>query len=434
MTQISKKALKDLAKALDTRIDHKTPTQATITLATVIKAVKGDYWVQLDGAATSTPAVSSTVAVSVGDRVQVRIQDGKLTITGNATQQATNVAETVSIVEPVADTAEAAAQTAEQATKTAAQAKDVSKAAQTAAEQAQEIAQATDQHFWSDDNGVHVTTSNKSTTGSNLLANSQGIMIRRSDTPLTAMTKGGFTVYDGEIVVDENDSLDKHIIASMTTSGLQIYDADNNLMFDVHDERDAYSGMGIITERAQCIKKSPYSTITLTYDLWNGSANSITKLTSESGTVLDKDELISSLSGKTITLLTDGFDYVYVTYITTDIQAKSYTLGTRSGNVGGYSYVEGYENEASGLNSHSEGRGCIASGARAHAQNYGTIAASRDQTAIGRHNIKDSENKYALIIGNGDVEKPSNALTIDWDGNIESTQLTAIDTTNILVF
>lgn len=156
---------------------------------------------------------------------------------------------------------------------------------------------------------------------------------------------------------------------------------------------------------------------------------------------------------------------------------KTYTLGKRTDGTteGPYSVVEGYNNEASGYMSHaeggecsstnsyahSEGGGCtashlyahaegcnttaseraahsegwgtIASGAQshaegfnsearagyAHAQNLGTIAASEAQTALGRYNVADANNTYAVIVGNGTSNSSrSNVLTVDWGGNV----------------
>lgn len=51
----------------------------------------------------------------------------------------------------------------------------------------------------------------------------------------------------------------------------------------------------------------------------------------------------------------------------------------------------------------------------------GTLASSNYQTAIGKYNIEDTNNAYAFIIGNGASEDSrSNALTVDWDGNIRT--------------
>ena len=72
---------------------------------------------------------------------------------------------------------------------------------------------------------------------------------------------------------------------------------------------------------------------------------------------------------------------------------------------------------ASGAGAHAEGGGTVASGGASHAQNVGTTAASRAQTAMGRWNKVDSQNKYALLIGNGTSDSArSNALAVTWDG------------------
>lgn len=84
-----------------------------------------------------------------------------------------------------------------------------------------------------------------------------------------------------------------------------------------------------------------------------------------------------------------------------------------------YSHAEGRAT-ASGDYSHAEGSS-TASGNYSHAQNWGTIAASNNQTAIGKFNVQDANNEYALIIGNGTgngISQTSNALAVDWDGNV----------------
>lgn len=47
-----------------------------------------------------------------------------------------------------------------------------------------------------------------------------------------------------------------------------------------------------------------------------------------------------------------------------------------------------------------------------------TVASGDNQLVFGRYNVKDTENKYACIIGNGTSDTArSNAHTVDWDGN-----------------
>ena len=109
---------------------------------------------------------------------------------------------------------------------------------------------------------------------------------------------------------------------------------------------------------------------------------------------------------------------------------NSFTLGDRLVNstIGNNSYAEGSNVVASGRNSHAEGSMTKATGYNSHAQNMNTIAAGQSQTAIGKYNIEDANNQYALIIGNGDIifvdgqpeESRSNALTVDWNGNVNA--------------
>ena len=92
---------------------------------------------------------------------------------------------------------------------------------------------------------------------------------------------------------------------------------------------------------------------------------------------------------------------------------------------GDYSHAEGGGTKASGGASHAEGAFTIASGSYAHAQNFRTIASKQAQTALGSYNIEDinsgSYGKYAVIVGNGTTDNDrSNALTVDWEGNVEA--------------
>lgn len=112
-----------------------------------------------------------------------------------------------------------------------------------------------------------------------------------------------------------------------------------------------------------------------------------------------------------------------------DTQAMGY--GTEA--TGSYSHAEGYKSHAYGDESHAEGKqtsaqqegahaegiSSYAYGVASHAQNDHTVAQSNNQTALGTYNIKDYSGDYAVIIGNGGSESTrSNALAVDWNGNI----------------
>lgn len=91
--------------------------------------------------------------------------------------------------------------------------------------------------------------------------------------------------------------------------------------------------------------------------------------------------------------------------------------GTKASGLG--SHAEGKETKAFGEASHAEGSISEASGDFSHAQNLWTLAQSKSQTAIGKYNIADANNIYALIIGNGANENTrSDALRVKWDGSV----------------
>lgn len=110
----------------------------------------------------------------------------------------------------------------------------------------------------------------------------------------------------------------------------------------------------------------------------------------------------------------------------------SHAEGGNTKASGNYSHVEGYASIASGSASHAEGNSSVASGARSHAQNEGTTAAARAQTVIGSYNVEDditstthasNQNEYghyALIVGNGTYNTHSNAMTVDWNGDVDA--------------
>lgn len=96
---------------------------------------------------------------------------------------------------------------------------------------------------------------------------------------------------------------------------------------------------------------------------------------------------------------------------------QSHAEGFKTTASGGSSHAEGSNTTASGDTSHAEGNGTTASANNSHAEGIGTIASGEEQHVQGRHNIEDTENKYAHIVGNGDYDTCSNAHTLDWFGN-----------------
>jgi hypothetical protein len=74
-------------------------------------------------------------------------------------------------------------------------------------------------------------------------------------------------------------------------------------------------------------------------------------------------------------------------------------------------------NTSIGDSSATLGYGCVASGQCTVAEGYKTVANSSNQHVQGRNNIEDNLSRYAHIVGNGFENSPSNAHTLDWNGN-----------------
>lgn len=325
-------------------------------------------------------------------------------------------------------------------------------AMQQAVDDAAAIAEATGQHFWHDSNGAHVTEVTadqwaQSQTGHNILVNSLGILLRKALNYIAAWTGTALSFYDGDGNAADN------ITASFGSSGAQIgkvdeshiemdyhslrlIDKDGNEYFEVEDLRDqsgtatvvdTWTGNGSTTAFALTYTATDTS-YTVKVD---GTATSATKTT----------------SGFTLASAPAGGSTITAEY-TTDRLLYAFTFGDRlAGAIGSHSSTFGYHNVASGKYSHAEGIGSMAvglashteggggqargdyshaegrdveaTGDYSHAQNIGTFARGEAQTAIGKYNVADSAS--ALIIGNGtSINARSNALTVDWSGNVEA--------------
>lgn len=90
----------------------------------------------------------------------------------------------------------------------------------------------------------------------------------------------------------------------------------------------------------------------------------------------------------------------------------------RSSIATGFAHAEGHMTKAFLTGSHSEGDRTRALGYASHAQNWFTVANEQAQTVIGRYN--DNQTDTAFEIGNGEHNARSNALTVDWQGNVKT--------------
>lgn len=92
--------------------------------------------------------------------------------------------------------------------------------------------------------------------------------------------------------------------------------------------------------------------------------------------------------------------------------------GIRTHAYGKGTHTEGIESVGEGNGSHAEGGYTCAQYAYSHAEGYGVYTTMQYQHAQGKFNVKDKNNNYAHIVGNGDDNNHrSNAHTLDWNGN-----------------
>jgi hypothetical protein len=334
----------------------------------------------------------------------------------------------------------------------------------TVANKALNQAKLTDQHFWTDDSGAHISTgAEKDTSGAHVDINSELQAFKIGDTVYAGYGK------DGEFCYDENGVIYNQ--AGLFSGG------------KINDEPHIYANPVVLDHVCGDIKSiSGYNTV-INYPI--------------TPTSLSKD-------GKTLNFTGSGnIGTIYVSYITTD-KMPYFTRGSRkidseiginssvngklnvaSGYVsnaegshttaigyashaegvgttasGPYSHSEGYYTTASGPYSHSEGyyttasfndshaegysttsssyvshaegSNTTASGPYSHAQNYYTIAEGISQTALGKFNVKDAANKHAVIIGNGTSDTArSNALAVNWDGGLTLSDGTDVSADNL---
>ena len=230
--------------------------------------------------------------------------------------------------------------------------------------------------------------------------------------------------------------------AEIDYHSLQMIDKEQNVYFYISDLRDK-DGYGTVTDHFTGDGDTIYFPFSST------PASSVSVKVGGVTKVYETDYIYNRDRGVTfVTAPSNGLS-VIINYKTTDSTLKAFTFGIREPDygLGKYSVVEGYYCIASGIYSyatglwteatarcaHAEGAVTVANGAYSHAQNECTIASKTSQTVLGSFNVEDtatitthpsgtiSYGQYAIIVGNGTTSSArSNALTVDWRGNVEA--------------
>lgn len=421
-------------------------------------------YVHIPGGVDETP-VEMTISASPGDAVKVRVANGRAWVTGNTTAPPTDDTEAILAqlkaiqaekkAITATESAEQAAQAAAEATTSAGIAGRAASIAQAAADAAQATADSKKVVFtsqptppyhvgdlWVDGGSMTQTMSDGTndlvTSDAELLEalilGSDSVSVKycifaRTDGETFSETDWSLAATD-DTAVNElrewfwHDSLGAHILGDATgyrndidSTGMHIVDtstetevarfAADGAQIGTDDDTHAV----ISAEGLQMIYHVPSRSVPYFHagygDVINQSGSTVT------GPYFSFGE---RSTGSTI-------GYLSLTEGPCEASGHgSHAEGNVTHATGLYSHAEGQSSTASGQFSHAEGVSTTASGNRSHAQNSGTIAASENQTALGRYNEEDAQDTYAIILGNGSsshgVETRSNALTVDWFGNL----------------
>ena len=491
-----------LAKALAPNTGETSKTYTAVVSHT---DEEGIVWVRLPGAEQDTPTASTSAEAKMGDTVTVEWRNNKLYIAGNYTNPSAGV-ERVAIVD---ETAHVAKETAGEAQAAADEAQTTADGAQTIATAALNAAQATEQYFWHDSNGAHVTQVPKETflaspQGGNTLIDSDGLQVRDGETILAEYTATGIKIgQDGgtQMVID-NDSMETtdengvavlrlgYVDAAEATIELAttpsttpteaatlplpvvpIWTGGFGLSLTAYFQDGTEAAAHLDTDHAGTYTMSlsfaswsvvlSNTEVTATCQSYAGSTTLAPKLTvryngttaapvfsvgvndvegaysTAFGTGNEASGISSHAEGEEtiasgnrshaegqLTQAT-GIEAHAEGFNTRATASSSHAEGGSSRATANAAHAEGSLTVASAWAAHAEGISTTASGAYSHAQGTGTTANSLSQTALGEYNEVDTagtsltRGTYAVIVGNGtDDNNRSNAMTIDWNGNL----------------
>ena len=295
---------------------------------------------------------------------------------------------------------------------------------------AEDIAEATQQYFWTDSDGVHIASQPDTPNATrNTLWNSLGMLFRKGINIILAITTGtnpSIDFYDGQ---GNNSS---NVIATFGGSSARIGKEGAAHTTINSDGLKVFAGNGTIQ-----IAQLGYGSVTTEYgDTENQNYFTFgTRLNNNIGG-------FSTVAGSKCTASASSS-------VASGIECVANSMGAHAE---GYNTTAGHDPNtvtSNGTGAHAEGYYTRAYGDGAHASGYYTTAQSDYQTAIGKNNIIDNAGTYAFIIGNGSRYTRSNALTVDWNGNvaaraynnisdvrlkknIEDTDVNALDTINAI--
>ena len=434
----------------------------------------GIAYVHIPGGVDETPA-QLTINASVGDEVQVRVENGKAYIIGNATTPPTGDAEALR-AKNAADMAQAQASSAlnsaQNASVAAANAEESAEAASTAASTADAKATQAAQ--------AASTADSKATQAAQAASDAQVSADEAFNAADSAATYASAALGDlatvqsvaetlnwitahGTMSLTQDQHVDlSHVYFVRDVDGMYYVDGNNYsvVALPVDDELSTYYELDIdeslqnyvgthLAVDSEGLWLLPESTGTCkvliavggnnhTYPtagtyIIDANNNTVAKFLATNAQIGGDTEphIIIDANGQRIYGGNNGdvqianMGYGNAQGEAGGIIAPYYTFGVRNSgqNIGAFSVAEGNYITASGGESHAEGYNCTTSAWCSHANGEGVTASNPWQTAIGRYNIADTASQFldtlALIIGNGtNANNRSNAFTVDFSGNV----------------
>ena len=288
MTDLDPTVFGKFKDALNTVIEQSKDVIPTEHPATVMaKDEDGTVWVRLFGSDTDTPVSSTTSTVDVGDNVEVVISEGRAKILRNRSTPAAGVSFVARAFGQAVEDAEA------YSSRQFADAARMNSITKKLAEEADAIASAINQHFFDDDQGIHVTDvtqdeweasypdfSDQSTIKpyNNILVNSGGILLRTALKYLVSISRSGIVFYDGTGNAASNQT------ASFGTNGAIIGKTDSNYITTTNNGIDFFSGnrkmLSFVSKLqsgteyiSDIFSKNTYSEADLAINTWDNSAS-----------------------------------------------------------------------------------------------------------------------------------------------------------------
>lgn len=450
--------------------------ETNTTYSAIVSRVdsEGVVWVNLAGSEKETPTASTAADVKTGDVVTVQWRNNKLYIAGNYSNPSAGVTEVRHVVQIASD----AQQTADDAKENVLQTNKVVERVEKIAGNTNQYFWHTETGT---DTGAHITEIPKddfiddpSNGGGNLLARSNGIAVRDGLAELAV-----FGADSSQIGQTGKSHIEMDYHSLQMVDG----DTSPHVFFHISDLRDKnneyrytekFTGTGYTTRFSLSFRAKRGKELSVTVSDGSGgnayldSSNAYWlrfETAPTIGATITVSYITDSYLAKAYTLgmrkNNSNIGPLSACFGLDNIASgsRSFAEGWNTEATGICSHSEGYGSKAYGLESHAEGESTIASGnmshaegdnsvasgsrshaegsstasgeyahsegdeteargSRSHAQNSNTIAGYNSQTVIGKYN--DNQSDTAFEIGNGSSAGRSNALTVDWDGNVDA--------------